>query len=67
MGSVRRERRRGRARSHALGGMAVSTVFSGRAGEGGTDVRPYFAEATELADRTGQWWILALAAAFSGA
>lgn len=55
------------ARLAALGGLAISTVFSGRAGPGGTDVRPIFAEAADLAEQSGQWWLLALASGFAGA
>jgi non-specific serine/threonine protein kinase len=55
------------ARLYALGGLAVTTVFTGRAGPGGTDVRPIFEEAADLAEQTGQWWMLALAAGFAGA
>ena len=31
------------------------------------DVRPIFEQAVELAEQTGRWWILALAAGFAGA
>ena len=55
------------AKLYALGGLAVTTVFTGRAGPGGTDVRPIFEEAADLAEQTGQWWMLALAAGFAGA
>jgi tetratricopeptide (TPR) repeat protein len=51
----------------ALGGRSIATVFSGRAGPGGTDVRPIFEQAADLAEQIGQWWILALAAGFAGA
>jgi predicted ATPase/class 3 adenylate cyclase len=51
----------------ALGGLAVSSVFSGRAGPGGVDVRPIFERAADLAERSGRWWVLALAAGFAGA
>jgi tetratricopeptide (TPR) repeat protein len=51
----------------ALGGLSISIVFSGRAGPGGTDVRPIFEQAADLAEQIGQWWILALAAGFAGA
>jgi predicted ATPase/class 3 adenylate cyclase len=47
---------------YALGGLAVSTAFTG--GEG---VRVVFEEVAELAERTGTWWILALASGFAGA
>jgi predicted ATPase/class 3 adenylate cyclase len=55
------------ARLFALGGLAIATVFAGRAGPGGTDVRPIFEEAADLAEQTGAWWVLALAAGFTGA
>jgi hypothetical protein len=51
----------------ALGGLSISIVFSGRAGPGGTDVRPIFEQSADLAEQIGQWWILALAAGFAGA
>jgi tetratricopeptide (TPR) repeat protein len=54
------------ARLYALAGLAVTTVFTGRAGPGGTDVRPIFEEAADLAEQTGQWWMLAMAAGFAG-
>jgi len=54
------------AKLYALAGLAVTTVFTGRAGPGGTDVRPIFEEAADLAERTGQWWMLAMAAGFAG-
>ncbi len=54
------------AQLSALGGLSIATVFSGRAGPGGTDVRPIFEKATDLAEEIGQWWILALAAGFAG-
>ena len=55
------------ARLYALGGLAVSTVFSGRAGVGGTDVRPIFERAANLSEQTGQLWMMAMAAGFAGA
>jgi tetratricopeptide (TPR) repeat protein len=55
------------AKLYALGGLAVTTVFTGRAGPGGMDVRPIFEEAADLAEQSGQWWMLALAAGFAGA
>ena len=54
------------ARLAAMGGLAISTVFSGKAGPGGTDVRPIFEQATDLAEASGEWWLLALAASFAG-
>jgi predicted ATPase/class 3 adenylate cyclase len=55
------------ARIFAAGGMAVAMVFSGEAGEGGVAVRPYFEQAGELGEQTGQWWLVAMALSFSGA
>jgi predicted ATPase/class 3 adenylate cyclase len=55
------------ARIFAGGGMAVATVFSGQAGEGGATVRPYFEQAGELGEETGQWWLVAMALSFAGA
>lgn len=46
----------------ALGGMAIATAFTG--GEG---VRAVFEEAAEIAERSGVWWFLAMAAGFAGA
>jgi tetratricopeptide (TPR) repeat protein len=46
----------------ALAGLVVSTVFTG-----GRDVEVLFDEAVELAERSGTWWVLALAAGFGGA
>lgn len=47
----------------ALGGLAIASVFSGTQ----ADLRPMFDEATDLAEKTGTWWVLAMAAGFSGA
>ena len=55
------------ARLYALGGLAVATVFTGRGGAGGTDVRGIFEEAADQAERSGQWWMVALSASFAGA
>ncbi len=55
------------ARLYALGGLAISSVFSGRAGFGGSEVRMIFEEGADLAEANGQWWIVALAAGFAGA
>jgi predicted ATPase/class 3 adenylate cyclase len=55
------------ARLAALSGLAITTVFAGRAGAGGTDVRPLFEEVGALAEELGEWWVVALSAAFSGA
>ena len=54
------------ARLYALGGLGVATVFAGRAGPEGADVRRIFREATELAEQNGAWWMVALAAGFAG-
>ncbi len=51
---------------YALGGLGIWTVFSGRAGPGGVDVRPIFERAADLAETTHNWPILALAAGFGG-
>jgi predicted ATPase len=56
-----------KARLYALSGLAVATVFTGRAGPGGVDVRPIFEAAADLAEETGQWWMVAMAAGFAGA
>jgi predicted ATPase/class 3 adenylate cyclase len=55
------------ARLYALGGLTITTVFSGRAGPDGTDVRALFMDAADLAEETGQWWMVALSAGFAGA
>ena len=55
------------ARLYALNGLAIATVFSGRAGSGGTDVRSIFEEAADQAERSGQWWMVAMSASFAGA
>jgi predicted ATPase/class 3 adenylate cyclase len=55
------------ARLYATGGMAVATVFSGQAGEGGAAVRPYFEAAAAFGEETGDWWLVAMALSFSGA
>jgi predicted ATPase/class 3 adenylate cyclase len=46
----------------AAGGMAVSSVFTG-----GTDIQRWFDEGLTLGAETGTWWMLAMAAGFSGA
>jgi predicted ATPase/class 3 adenylate cyclase len=56
-----------RATVYALGGLAISTIFTGRAGPDGGTVRPMFMEATDLAEEIGEWWIVAMAAGFNGA
>ena len=55
------------ARVTAMAGLAIATVFSGRAGPDGTDVRPLFEGGADLAEEIGDWWLLALAAGFAGA
>ena len=54
------------ARLTAMAGLAIAIVFSGRAGPDGTDVRPIFEGGADLAEEIGDWWLLALAAGFSG-
>ena len=55
------------ARLYAISGIAVATVFTGRAGPDGINVRHLFEEAVDLADAVGQSWLVALSAAFAGA
>ena len=55
------------ARLAALAGLGIVLVFSGRAGPDGTDVRRIFEQGADLAEEIGEWWVLALAAGFSGA
>jgi hypothetical protein len=55
------------ARLSALTGLTIATVFTGRAGAGGTEVRRLFEEATDLAQELGEWWYLALSAGYAGA
>ncbi len=55
------------AKLHALGGLAIATVFSGRAGPGGTEARRLMLQSVELADASGATWVLAMSAAFLGA
>jgi predicted ATPase/class 3 adenylate cyclase len=54
------------ARLFALGGVAIGTIFTGRATPDGADVRAEFEEASDLADETGQWWLVAMSLAFAG-
>jgi predicted ATPase/class 3 adenylate cyclase len=54
------------ARLYALAGLGTATVFAGQAGRGGAETRRVFEEATELAEKQGMWWMLALVAGFSG-
>ncbi len=54
------------ARLYALAGLVTTTIFSGLAGSGGTDVRGHFEEAVRLAEQSGVWWSLAFAAGFAG-
>jgi predicted ATPase len=55
------------ARLSALTGLTIATVFTGRAGDGGTEVRRLFEEASDLAQELGEWWYLALSAGYAGA
>ncbi len=55
------------ARLYAVAGLGIASVFAGRAGPGGTEARRRFEEAINLAERQQTWWMLALAAGFSGA
>lgn len=54
------------ARMYAHVGLTITTVFTGRAGPAGSDVRPMFEAAADLAEQTGQWWMLGLLAGFGG-
>ena len=54
------------ARISAASGLALATVFSGRAGPGRTDVKLLFDRAADLAEEGGEWWLLGLAASFAG-
>jgi len=56
-----------RAKLYALGGLAIAVAFSGRARAEGADARSLFEAAAELIERSGEWPIAALAAAFAGA
>jgi predicted ATPase/class 3 adenylate cyclase len=55
------------ARLFAMGGLAICSVFAGRAGRDGVDIRPLFEAASDLAEQGGQYWILAMSAGFAGA
>ena len=50
------------ALSYALGGLAISSIFAGA----DWSVLAVMEETTELAERSGTWWVLSMAAAFSG-
>lgn len=50
------------ALSYALGGFAVSSIFAGA----DRSILPAMEEAADLAERSGTWWVLSMAAAFSG-
>ncbi len=54
------------ARRAAVVGLAVATVFAGRAGPGGVTVRRIFEQAVDLTERSGEWWAVAMAAGFAG-
>jgi non-specific serine/threonine protein kinase len=51
-----------RAQLAAMGGFLIASVFSGE-----RDVRSLFERATALAERSGIWWMYAMAAGFAGA
>ncbi len=53
-------------RRAAIVGLAVATVFAGRAGPNGVAVRRIFEEAVDLSERSGEWWAVAMAAGFAG-
>jgi predicted ATPase/class 3 adenylate cyclase len=55
------------ARLFALTGQSIAMIFTGRAASDGVDVFGYFEEAADLAEETGQWWLLAMSASFAGA
>jgi predicted ATPase/class 3 adenylate cyclase len=54
------------AKRAAVVGLAVATVFAGRAGPGGVAVRRIFEQAVDLTERSGEWWAVAMAAGFAG-
>ena len=54
------------ARLFALGGEAIATIFSGRATPDGAEVIAHFEEVSDLAEQTGQWWLLAMSSGFAG-
>jgi predicted ATPase/class 3 adenylate cyclase len=55
------------ARLAALSGLAITSVFAGRAGPGGAEVRRLFGDVVALAEELGEWWVVALSAGFGGA
>jgi len=55
------------ARLAALAGLTIATVFTGRGGRDGADVRRLFDENAALAEQLGEWWVVALSAGFAGA
>ena len=55
------------ARLFALGGQAIATIFTGTAMPHGADVLAFFEEASDLAEQTGQWWLVAMFSSFAGA
>jgi tetratricopeptide (TPR) repeat protein len=54
------------ARQAAVVGLAVATVFAGRAGPGGVAARQIFDDAIELTEQRGEWWAMAMSAGFAG-
>jgi tetratricopeptide (TPR) repeat protein len=50
------------ARLAAMGGLGVSYAFTGR----GRELRDVFADASDLGEATGSWWIVAMSSSFSG-
>ncbi len=54
------------ARLFALSGIAIATIFAGRASPDGAEVLGYFEETAGLGEQTGQWWLVAMASAFAG-
>ncbi len=55
------------ARLYALGGLALTTIFTGSAAPGGADVLGMFEQAIDLAEETDQWWMVSMTAGFAGA
>jgi predicted ATPase/class 3 adenylate cyclase len=55
------------ARLYASTGLGMATTFAGAAGDGGAAGRELLERNLELAERTGRWWLLGMAAAFAGA
>jgi predicted ATPase/class 3 adenylate cyclase len=55
------------ARLAALAGLTITSVFAGRAGPNGEEVRRLFDQVVTLAEELGEWWVVALSAGFAGA